>query len=87
MQVLAVFTGRGGSTAGFVDSADASSGMVGLILSETSFYYESGGQVFDTGALQLTGADGKWLLILHEVFLVSCFLYFVCELPVLGGML
>lgn len=58
VQVLAVFTGRGGSTAGFVDSADAEAGTVGLVLSDTSFYYESGGQVYDTGALQ-----GEWLLL------------------------
>jgi hypothetical protein len=53
LQVVAIFTGRGGSTAGFVDSVTPESGVVGVILNETSFYYESGGQVYDTGALNV----------------------------------
>lgn len=57
--MLAIFTGRGGSTAGFVDTADAGTGVVGVVLSDTSFYYESGGQVFDTGALQLQLPTGE----------------------------
>lgn len=65
LQVLAVFTGRGGSTAGFVDSADADAGTVGIVLSDTSFYYESGGQVFDTGALQLHTADGEFAFVVE----------------------
>jgi alanyl-tRNA synthetase len=51
--VVAIFTGRGGSTAGFVDAVTPESGVVGVILNETSFYYESGGQVYDTGALNV----------------------------------
>lgn len=73
-----MFTGRGGSTAGFVDSADASSGVVGIVLSDTSFYYESGGQVFDTGVLQLQGADGECagagcgVMLIERILCGSC---------------
>jgi alanyl-tRNA synthetase len=58
--VLAIYTGRGGSTAGFIDSATAETGVIGVILSDTSFYYESGGQVFDTGLLQVLGGKVKF---------------------------
>lgn len=51
--MLAIFTGRGQSTAGFVESATADAGLVGVILDVTSFYYESGGQVHDTGVLNV----------------------------------
>ena len=64
IQVLAIYTGRGGSTAGFVDSATPESGLVGVVLDQTSFYYESGGQVFDTGALQVQGGKQTLLLLL-----------------------
>lgn len=76
LQVLAVFTGRGGSTAGFVDSADADAGTVGIVLSDTSFYYESGGQVFDTGALQLHTADGEFFFLFLFVSLSSIILLY-----------
>lgn len=52
----ALYIGRGGSTAGFVDSVSADDGTVGVVLDLTSFYYESGGQIFDTGLLRR--ADG-----------------------------
>eukprot|EP01036_Dinobryon_divergens_P029414 gene29414-38508_t len=49
--VKALYIGRGGATAGFVDSVTADDGLVGVLLDVTSFYYESGGQIFDTGYL------------------------------------
>lgn len=54
-KVLALFVGRGGQTAGFVDSISAEDGLVGVILAESPFYYESGGQIYDTGALIIDG--------------------------------
>lgn len=54
--VTALYLGRGGATAGFTENVTTEDGMVGVILDSTSFYYESGGQIYDTGMLQL--ADG-----------------------------
>lgn len=54
--VVALFTGRGGSGAGFVDSvsvAEQGDKLVGVVLDRTPFYYESGGQVYDTGMLKI----------------------------------
>mmetsp|Transcript_14718 Transcript_14718/g.32206 ORF Transcript_14718/g.32206 Transcript_14718/m.32206 type:complete len:1030 (-) Transcript_14718:4-3093(-) len=56
--VLAVFQGRGGVGAGFSEGCSAEDGTVGLVLSNTSFYYESGGQVYDTGVLRVEGNQG-----------------------------
>jgi len=46
-----VITGRGGEGAGFRDEVTAADGLIGVILSSTSFYYESGGQASDSGNL------------------------------------
>jgi len=54
--------GRGGATAGFVDSVAADDGVVGVVLDLTSFYYESGGQTFDTGFLAKL-ADGSKFVV------------------------
>lgn len=51
-KVLAVFMGRGQGSAGFEASASSSDGLIGVVLDTTSFYYESGGQIFDTGVLE-----------------------------------
>ncbi len=59
-KVQAIFTGRGGQTAGFIDSASGAEGLVGLVVDQTSFYYESGGQTFDTGSFE--AADGSFAL-------------------------
>ncbi len=53
---------------GFVDSVDASTeGPVGAVLDCTGFYAESGGQIFDTGALRAPGAGGAELLCVTSV--------------------
>lgn len=56
-RVVALFQGRGGLTAGFVDSVTSADGAVGVILDTSSFYYESGGQVSDTGELVLSTGE------------------------------
>jgi alanyl-tRNA synthetase len=58
-KVVALFLGRGSATAGFTDKITSADGAVGVILDKTSFYYESGGQTFDTGAL-ITVAGKKF---------------------------
>ena len=50
-EVLAIFTGRGGQTAGFVENISSDDEVIGLVLAESPFYYESGGQIYDTGNL------------------------------------
>jgi alanyl-tRNA synthetase len=56
-RVLAIFTGRGGGTAGFVNSATVAEGTIGLVLDSSPFYYEGGGQIFDTGSIRISGSD------------------------------
>ena len=51
-KTVAFFQGRGGATAGFLDSISPSDGLTAVILDKTSFYYESGGQTFDTGIIE-----------------------------------
>ena len=43
----------------FVQSASASDAVLGVVLDRSNFYYESGGQQFDTGALVVLSADSK----------------------------
>jgi alanyl-tRNA synthetase len=54
-QVVAVFKGRGGSTAGFFDSASPEDDLIGIVLDSTPFYPEAGGQIYDTGDLVFNG--------------------------------
>lgn len=56
-KVVALFQGRGMSTAGFTNEVSDVDGAVGVILDVTSFYYESGGQIFDTGSLTMLNGD------------------------------
>ena len=62
----ALYIGRGGATAGFVDSVTADDGLVGVLLDVTSFYYESGEYI-----LYVCIATG---LLLHDV----CMYIYVC---------
>lgn len=52
--VKALFIGRGETEdkIGFVDSISPESSAVGVILDKTSFYAESGGQIYDTGVIK-----------------------------------
>ena len=56
-KIVALFKGRGGATAGFFESVSNEDDVVGIILDRTSFYYESGGQVYDTGAMLPVGSS------------------------------
>lgn len=54
--ISAIFGGRGNNNdAGFLTNASSSDGSIGLIFDLTSFYYESGGQIFDTGVVEGAG--------------------------------
>jgi len=53
-EVLAIYTGKPEGEekgAGFVHSGNLVTGTFGLVLNNTSFYYESGGQIYDTGII------------------------------------
>jgi alanyl-tRNA synthetase len=86
--IRAIYEGKGSAGAGFHDSIDLSDCLpeervFGLILDQTSFYYESGGQIFDTGKLLLqTSAEGSVI----ELTVLNCqvyagFVVHVCEAP------
>mmetsp|Transcript_33711 Transcript_33711/g.42467 ORF Transcript_33711/g.42467 Transcript_33711/m.42467 type:complete len:1000 (-) Transcript_33711:250-3249(-) len=52
-KVLAIFKKDAveNGNSGFIDEASAEDGPIGVVLDSTSFYAESGGQVFDTGSI------------------------------------
>jgi alanyl-tRNA synthetase len=57
--VRALYEGKGVG-AGFAESVNPiQQGTFGVILDRTSFYYESGGQIFDTGKLVFKNASGQ----------------------------
>src|SRR5690606_9154414 len=56
-RVVALYLGRNQTDdAGFTQTVSVNDGTVGVVLDLTSFYYESGGQIFDTGVI--TSVDG-----------------------------
>lgn len=78
--VLAVFTGRGGSTSGFVESATGEDDVIGLILDKSPFYYEGGGQIYDTGVITLSGSN-----CIFTVMNVQSYAGYVVHVGTLGG--
>lgn len=58
-RVEAIYFGRAAANSGFASSASSQDGLVGLVLNKTSYYYESGGQTYDTGLIVIKKADGS----------------------------
>jgi alanyl-tRNA synthetase len=56
-EVKALYEGKGEGS-GFTDSITTANDTFGVILNTTSFYYESGGQIFDTGKLIVKSVSG-----------------------------
>eukprot|EP01033_Poteriospumella_lacustris_P008915 gene8914-6400_t len=55
--VLALYQGKGLENSGFSREITVADGLVGIVTDASSFYYESGGQTFDTGSIvSLDGA-------------------------------
>lgn len=58
--IQAIYIGKGGSSAGFVNEISEADGLVGIIVNKSPFYYESGGQVFDTGVIETVNGSVKF---------------------------
>jgi alanyl-tRNA synthetase len=56
-KVLAIYEGRGTGDIGFISSASPVNGIIGVVVDQSSFYYESGGQTFDTGELRFANGN------------------------------
>jgi alanyl-tRNA synthetase len=56
-EIVALYLGRGGEGSGFIDEIHPDNGIIGIILNTTSFYYESGGQIYDTGRIVTDSGD------------------------------
>jgi len=77
-KVMALFLGRNETEdkIGFVDSVNADSSTIGIVLDKTSYYAEQGGQTFDTGTITTGNATirvdsvqiyGQFVLHIGEV--------------------
>ena len=49
----------------FIENASNSEGTIGIILDATSFYAESGGQIYDTGIIRLHGSENTEFQVLQ----------------------
>lgn len=57
-KIVALYLGRGqGDGPGFTESVTVFNGTVGIVVDSTSFYYESGGQTYDTGKIVSIGKN------------------------------
>ena len=86
--VKALFLGRNETEdkIGFVNQITAESGTVGILLDKTSFYAESGGQVYDTGSIVPSNADECGLSIqVNNVQLYGQFVLHVGQVVVTEG--
>jgi len=69
--------------AGFVDSASAADGVIGLVLDQTSFFSQAGGQVADVGTLLSLEGEGEG--VAFEVTNVQSFGGYVLHSGTLSG--
>jgi len=77
--VKAIFVQPEGAIKGkFVDDVPAGEDVIGVILDKTSYYAESGGQIYDTGAIKCGGSS-------LDVSNVQISAGFVLHMGVLGG--
>lgn len=82
--IRAIYQGKGTSGAGFIDNITNESQIFGLILNQTSYYYESGGQIYDTGKLILKDQNGNNTDIILNVInsqVYGGYVVHVCEVP------
>jgi len=79
-EIQALYRGRGGEDAGFCEEIGTIDGLVGIVLGSSPFYYESGGQTYDTGKLisedgsvefMVTNVQAYGGFIVHVGFLVN----------------
>ncbi|KAL7558981.1 hypothetical protein ACA910_006321 [Epithemia clementina (nom. ined.)] len=86
-QVQALFLGRNETPdkIGFVQQITAESGTVGILLDKSSFYAESGGQVYDTGMIVPASADCGLSVQVNNVQLYGQFVLHVGQVVVAEG--
>eukprot|EP00604_Paraphysomonas_vestita_P001745 CAMPEP_0174822746 /NCGR_PEP_ID=MMETSP1107-20130205/18190_1 /TAXON_ID=36770 /ORGANISM="Paraphysomonas vestita, Strain GFlagA" /LENGTH=926 /DNA_ID=CAMNT_0016042605 /DNA_START=308 /DNA_END=3088 /DNA_ORIENTATION=- len=79
--IRAIYEGKGTAGAGFIDSINGDSHTFGLILDQTSYYYESGGQIYDTGKLILKDQNNNIILNVINTQVYGGYVVHVCEVP------